>query len=60
MKNLERICGPFFTTKGVGEGTGLGLSIRHGVIAERSGRICCEMEFGKEATFIVEMSISQE
>lgn len=58
-ENMKRLFTPFFTTKGVGKGTGLGLSICQGIITEHSGKLYAESEFGKGATFIVELPISQ-
>jgi PAS domain S-box-containing protein len=57
-ENLKRIFDPFFTTKEVGKGTGLGLSICYGIITEHGGGIYAESEYGKGATFIVELPIS--
>ncbi len=34
---IDRICEPFFTTKGVGKGTGLGLDISHQIIVGKHG-----------------------
>ncbi len=58
-ENLGHLFDPFFTTKEVGKGTGLGLSICHGIIAEHRGRIYAESEFGKGATFVIELPISK-
>ncbi|MBA7672622.1 Sensor protein ZraS [subsurface metagenome] len=58
QENLGHLFDPFFTTKEVGKGTGLGLSICHGIITEHGGRIYAESELGKEATFVVELPIS--
>ncbi len=54
-QNLKRIFDPFFTTKEVGKGTGLGLSVCYGIVEEHGGRIWAESEYGKGATFIVEL-----
>jgi PAS domain S-box-containing protein len=54
-ENLGRIFHPFFTSKEVGKGTGLGLSICHGIVTEHGGRIYAESEFGRGATFVVEL-----
>jgi PAS domain S-box-containing protein len=59
-ENLERIFNPFFTTRKVGQGTGLGLSVCHGIITEHKGRIWAESQFGKGATFVVEIPIVKD
>ncbi|MBA7660194.1 Adaptive-response sensory-kinase SasA [subsurface metagenome] len=59
-ENLRHLFDPFFTTKEVGKGTGLGLSICHGIITEHGGRIYAESEFGKGATFVVELPITTD
>jgi PAS domain S-box-containing protein len=56
-ENLTRIFDPFFTTKDVGKGTGLGLSICYGILSNHGGSIHVESEYGKGATFIVELPI---
>jgi PAS domain S-box-containing protein len=57
-ENLGRIFHPFFTSKEVGKGTGLGLSICHGIVTEHGGRIYAESEFGRGATFVVELPLN--
>jgi PAS domain S-box-containing protein len=57
-ENMKRLFTPFFTTKEVGKGTGLGLSICHGIVSEHGGRIYAESEFGKGATFVVELPLN--
>ncbi|MDD5288505.1 MAG: histidine kinase N-terminal 7TM domain-containing protein [Dehalococcoidales bacterium] len=56
-ENMTRLFSPFFTTKEVGKGTGLGLSICHGIISEHGGRIWAESQYGKGATFTVELPV---
>ena len=57
--NINKIFDPFFTTKEAGKGTGLGLSISYGIITEHGGRIYAESEYGKGATFIIELPVSR-
>jgi PAS domain S-box-containing protein len=57
---IDRIFDPFFTTREVNEGTGLGLSLCYGMVTEHNGKIYAESEFGKGATFIVEIPIVAE
>ena len=57
-ENLKRIFDPFFTTKEVGKGTGLGLSICYGIVTAHGGSIYAESEYGRGATFIVELPIN--
>ena len=56
-QNMSRIFDPFFTTKEVGSGTGLGLSICYGIVTSHGGRIYVRSEFGKGATFVVELPV---
>lgn len=57
-EHLGRLFSPFFTTKPVGKGTGIGLGICHGIITEHGGRIYAQPDFGKGATFIVELPVA--
>jgi signal transduction histidine kinase/sensor domain CHASE-containing protein len=55
--NLRHIFDPFFTTKEDGKGTGLGLSISFGIVTAHNGRIYATSEYGKGATFVVELPL---
>jgi len=54
-QNLGKIFDPFFTTKPEGKGTGLGLFISYSIISKHNGRIRCESEENKGATFIIDL-----
>jgi PAS domain S-box-containing protein len=59
-ENMHSLFNPFFTTKDVGKGTGLGLSICYGIVTAHSGKIRAESEFGKGATFVVELPVTKD
>ncbi len=59
-ENMEKIFNPFFTTKEIGHGVGLGLAISYGIVKEHNGEITVESEYGKGATFIVNLPIVTE
>tara|TARA_R110000737_G_scaffold34232_2_gene52654 strand:- start:9648 stop:14405 length:4758 start_codon:yes stop_codon:yes gene_type:complete len=46
----QKVCEPFFTTKGVGSGTGLGMAISFGIIEEHDGmlRITSTLNHGSD------------
>ncbi|MEJ2704027.1 MAG: ATP-binding protein [Sedimentisphaerales bacterium] len=54
-RHLDRILEPFFTTKVGGQGTGLGLCIVQRIVARAGGTLRVDSEFGKGATFIVNL-----
>ena len=56
-QDLGKIFDPFFTTKPEGKGTGLGLSISYSIISKYNGRIRCESEENKGATFIIDLPL---
>lgn len=55
----SKIFDPFFTTKPTGKGTGLGLSVSRSIVEAHSGKIRCESEIGKGATFTVLLPIER-
>jgi len=46
---IEKICEPFFTTKGMSKAAGLGLSVAHGIITNHQGHLHIHSESGKGA-----------
>lgn len=54
-EELDRIFDPFYSTKDTG--TGLGLSIAHQIIGEHKGKIVCNSEKGKGATFTIRLPV---
>jgi two-component system, NtrC family, sensor kinase len=57
-EHLSRIFDPFFTTKPVGKGTGLGMSLSYGIIHEHGGTITVRSEFGRGATFLIDLPVA--
>ncbi|MEW6359329.1 MAG: GAF domain-containing protein [Planctomycetota bacterium] len=57
-ENLSKIFDPFFTTKPPGQGTGLGLSVSQNIVKAHGGRIACESEVGKGATFEILLPVA--
>jgi two-component system cell cycle sensor histidine kinase/response regulator CckA len=51
QQTLMQIFDPFFTTKGQTSGTGLGLSTVYGIVKSHEGRIVCDSQPGRGATF---------
>lgn len=59
-EHVNKIFDPFFTTKKQSEGTGLGLSICYQIIDSHKGKIYVYSEYGKGATFVVELPVSKK
>ena len=53
--DMVKLFDPFFTTKPEDKGTGLGLSVCYTIIEKHSGTIEVESEYGKGATFVIEL-----
>jgi two-component system NtrC family sensor kinase len=59
MHLQDQIFDPFFTTKPLGQGTGQGLFVAYAIIVEQhGGRVRCESQPGKGATFRIWLPIS--
>jgi len=57
-EHIEQIFNPFFTTKSTG--SGLGLSISHQIIQDHRGYIDVESQWGKGASFFINLPVSQD
>jgi PAS domain S-box-containing protein len=57
IQNMDRIFGPFFTTKKRNEGTGLGLFLAYGIVKEHGGRIWAENNDGGGVSFFVHLPV---
>lgn len=58
MDLQDQIFDPFFTTKPLGQGTGQGLFVAYAIIVEQhGGRVRCESQPGKGATFRIWLPI---
>jgi two-component system, cell cycle sensor histidine kinase and response regulator CckA len=54
-RTRSRVFEPFYTTKEVGRGTGLGLASAYAIVSDHGGRMRCEAEVGRGATFEIEL-----
>ena len=54
-EHMDCVFKPFFTTKDADKGTGLGLSICREIISRHGGRTWAESDYGRGATFFVEL-----
>lgn len=59
-EDMSRLFDPFFTTKPEDKGTGLGLSVCHTIVEKHGGNIEVQSEFGKGATFIIDLPFERE
>ncbi len=58
-EDMDKMFDPFFTTKPEDKGTGLGLSVCYSIIAKHSGSLEVESEWGKGATFIIDLPVNE-
>ena len=54
-EHIDRLFEPFFTTRESAGGTGLGLTVCQEIVTRHGGRIWAESEYGKGATFSVQL-----
>ena len=54
---LEKVMGPFFTTKPAGAGTGLGLSISRNIIIDHGGKFTIESSEGDFTKVIIDLPL---
>jgi len=52
-KIIDKICDPFFTTKGEGKGTGLGMPIVNNIVSQHGGFIEIDSKVGLGTTFSI-------
>ncbi len=57
QEDMVKLFDPFFTTKPEDKGTGLGLSVCYTIIEKHQGTIRVESEYGRGATFIIDLPI---
>lgn len=57
--DIGKLFDPFFTTKPEEKGTGLGLSVCYSIIEKHGGHLEVESEYGKGATFIIDLPIEK-
>jgi len=59
-KVIDRVFGPFFTTKPRDQGTGLGLSISYGLVRDDGGRMNVESVPNGVTWFTIDLPIGAE
>jgi len=59
-EHINKIFGPFFTTKPVGKGTGLGLSVSYNIIKKHRGEFRLDSSVGVGTTFRIVLPKKEE